>query len=419
MRNLALLLALGVSLTARAEVENPNLIPFGEEEAFLGNAGIAHNESTGATYYNPGALGFIRNKKVSIYANAYSAEHLYIRANTRLLGNDVPLNSSAFTPVPLSSVSIWGNEKFTYAFSVHVPYSETFQFQMPLAAPNVNLALLGTIQASSLWVGPSVGKRVSKNFGWGASVYAIRYAENGIILDNVSATSGAQSAVGTAGFSQELKAWGALAVLGAQWQLAHDWRFGARLQTQTVDLYGKGNYYSVSSGTNTGVPTNTYINESGFDARYRLPWQLGFGLESSSVRGAELLADVNAQFPIDYQTSPTRPSFSNHVLTRFRPRANLGAKVRLDGTHSLLSGFLYNPSTLPSFASPLTAFTDLDFKGATLGLQYDGGVLSSTAGGFFLWATGTAPISGATPATYTTVEQQFYGVLMTASYKLQ
>ena len=149
MKRLLLLLVLAAA-PARAEVENPNLLPFGEEEAFLGNAGIGHAESTGATYYNPGALAFIHDKKISVSANAYLAEHAYVRGDVRFLSNDVPLQASSFTPVPLSSVTIFGNEKFTYAFSVHVPYSESIQFQMPLTTPNAQLALVGSYQTSSL-----------------------------------------------------------------------------------------------------------------------------------------------------------------------------------------------------------------------------------------------------------------------------
>ncbi len=416
MRFLPLLLLF--PFVAHAELENPNLLPLGEEEAFLGNAGIAHAESTGATYYNPGALGFIRNKKVSIYGNAYLADHTYIRAQSRLNGYDVPLNSSSFSPIPLSSVTILGNERFTYAFSVHVPSSSNYQFQMPLQADTAKLALVGNISSSSLWIGPSIGKRVSEDFGWGASLYAVRYAYNATILDNVTASASSLSIAATVGQHQEMSAISAIAILGGQWRLSPVWRLGVRLQSQALNLRGSGSTYSVVSGTVNGQASTGLLNENGYDTRYRTPFQLGVGFENESLPNLELLGDVNAQFPVDYQTAPSRPSLSSRILSKFTVRGSLGAKWRLNATRSLLGGVMVNPSTIPPGGSSMGGFPDENFHGVSLGLQNDAGVLTTTLGGFFSWSSGDFNVENTGGAVKSPIEHQLYGVLMTASYKL-
>ena len=65
---LALAACLVVSSTARADNSNPNLIPFGETESFLGNAGVGRANDTGAVYYNPSGLAELESGRISVSA---------------------------------------------------------------------------------------------------------------------------------------------------------------------------------------------------------------------------------------------------------------------------------------------------------------------------------------------------------------
>ncbi len=107
MIRLALLLLL-VSGVARAEFQNPNVLPFGEQEAYLGNAGIALHGSAGAVYYNPGALGFVTDRTASIYGNAYAFNSYSNRIPMGVGNPDAVVNSNSYSGVPLSSVTVFG-----------------------------------------------------------------------------------------------------------------------------------------------------------------------------------------------------------------------------------------------------------------------------------------------------------------------
>jgi len=418
MQFLAVLLLLIGARGARADFANPNLIPFGEEEAFLGNAGIALDESTGATYYNPGALGFMRNKKISVYGNAYMADHTFVQTAAEVNGLGIPLNSHTFSTVPLSSVTIFGNERNTYAFSIHVPYTASFDFQMPLQSDSTNVTLIGNSASSSLWIGPSMGRQVSSSFGWGLSWFVVRYSQSSLSITNLDAVVSGTSIQATAGFSARQTAWNTLLVAGAQWQLSPLWRLGARLETASLDIRGRSNYYSV--GTNAAVSQrfNKLVNENDFYSRYRLPFQIGVGAKYAAAARLDLLLDVSSQFPLDYQTAPSRPLYSDRVITHFVTRGNFGAKLRLNPNHCLLAGFMVNPSSIPAGSAPLNTISNENFKGATLGTQYDTGILVTSVGGFFLWSNGSYQLPVNTGPITSPIHHQIFGLLLSASYKL-
>ncbi len=408
-----------LSLPARAEVANPNLLPFGEEEAFLGNAGIANQSSTGAVFYNPGALGFVRDKKVSVYGNAYMGERAYVKAGYDINGSEVPITSGTFQPVPTGSVTMFGNERYSYAFSILVPHQQSYDFQIPYQDSSSFLNYVGSISSSSLWFGPSFAKRDREGFAWGFSAFVQRHSSSRNTIVYIDKPT-APGATGAFGVRRRTVDWSALLVLGAQWRLWSNWILGARIQTQSVDLRGRTDYFGVSQGTIRGQAVSRLDNEQGIHSRHRLPWNLGAGARHVMANGTEILLDLNAQMPIHYQTNPSHPEIGANINTRFRPRANLGVKWRTTEKNNLLFGFLWNPSTLVVDTATSGDLDEENFKGLTIGYQVDSGVLITSVGGFFLWSNGiyrTSDVFG-TVTNLSEAEHQFYGLLLSASYRL-
>lgn len=419
MRWLLLFSMLLLPLRGFAGVANPNLLPFGEEEAFLGNAGIGHSESTGAVFYNPGALGFVRQKKVSVYGNAYMAEKAYTRAAYNINGTEVPITSSTFSPVPLGSVSLLGDEKFAYAFSILVPYTQNFDFQVPYRDSSTQLNYVGTSSNTSLWFGPSFAWKAHEGFAWGFSAFVTRHQASRsqiVYLDKPTAPG----ATGAFGLRRRSVDWSTLLVLGAQWKLDPDWTVGARVQTASLDLRGRTDHFGVQQGTVRGTAVSNLENQQGIHSRWRTPWNFGVGARHTVAGVLELLLDLNAQAGLEYQTMPSHPSYGATLRTRFRPRANLGGKLRMNGKQNLLFGMMYNPSTLVLDSRSSGDLDEENFKGFTLGYQVDSGVLVTSLGGFFLWSNGlyrTSDVFG-TVTGQVESEHQFFGMLLSASYKL-
>lgn len=416
---IAALLALLAPHLAGAEVGNPNLLPFGEEEAFLGNAGIAHAGSAGATYYNPGALGFLRSRRLSVYGNGYIADQARVTKGIRFEGVDLPISSGSFSPVPLSSVSVFTGEHATYAFSIHLPDNLQYDFQVPHEQGPNRLNWTGSTSKSNLWLGPSLGAKAGERWAWGASLFAIRRAESYSSFVYLEKTS-APTFDGAIGRHWKATAWSALLVLGAQWEASESWRLGLRLQSPSLSLRGRMDYLLVAEGTMNGSPLSQLQNRRGLHYRYELPAQAGLGAQYSPRSGLSLLLDLNAQLPVAYNTAPANPTFGTSVRTRLRARANAGAKLRLTEDKNLLLGFAYNPSASVTDPNDVNQLDDEDFKGVTAGLQVDTGKLVTAAGAFFLWANGEwrqGDILDSRVGT-SSISHRIYGALLTASYKL-
>lgn len=409
----ALTLLFSATAALANEVENPNALPFGEQEAFLGNTGIALEDSSGAVYYNPGALGFVNDKKISIYGNAYAFNRVNLQEAVGSGQPDLVISANSSSSIPLSSVTVFGAGPWTFAFSLNTPYTAESEMTVPYSIPAVDLKISQSTSEKSLWVGPTVARQISPDFAVGASLFGARFSSvvNSIAyVNNKSANT-----VATTGTKVATADWSAILILGAQWRVNPEWTLGLRAQSASLDVKGRTEYF-VTSQT-TGATTSSSIQEEkGIDYRFRRPFNFGLGGKYVPNGHWTFLADLNAQLPIHYNTTPSRAAINTHVDTRFRPRANLGAKWLMAPTHRLLVGFLYNPSTLPGAGDIAKGEAHENLKGITAGLQKDLGALVSSVGGFYFWSSGEQTLPSANAASR--YSHQIFGLLLTASYHL-
>lgn len=393
------------------EIENPNFMPFGEQEAYLGNAGIAFADSSGAVYYNPGALGFTTERKASVYGNAYAFNNY---SNKIPIGNGAPdfvFSSNSYMGVPLSSVTIFGGSPWTYAFSVNMPYSAQTSSKAKIEVGNANLNITQDTSEGSLWIGPTVARRLSDRWSVGASLFAARFYLNTNMI--IAVNGGSNESTSTARAS--INDWALLTVLGVQFRASEVWAFGLRVQSPSLEIRGRTDYFSVDVAKNG---KQTITDEADIHSRYRRPFQVGIGTQFSPSASTVILFDLNAQLPVHFDSAPSRPLVNNRVDTEFRMRANLGVKTRLGATHYLLGGLMYNPSTEPDRKMDTFTLAGVreSFRGVTMGLQKDLGALTTNVGGFYLWSK--SEITIASRSDVAVYRHQVYGLLLTASYKL-
>ena len=71
---------------------------YGTKSSLLGGAAIGGVRDNSGIYYNPGAIGFIENKNLSISANAYQADRINIRNGA---GDGINLVSNSVQTMPL------------------------------------------------------------------------------------------------------------------------------------------------------------------------------------------------------------------------------------------------------------------------------------------------------------------------------
>jgi|GEM_PF-4648992 len=404
------LLLLSCTVARASDLENPNFMPFGEQEAYLGNAGIGVEDSTGAVYYNPGALGFVTGKKASVYGNAYAMNKFSSRSAIGGGNPDFVVSSSSYSGVPLSSVTLFSGDSFTYAFSFNTPYSSKKSISSPFKVASVEQNILLDIAEDSLWLGPSLAKKVSERVGVGVSLFAVRdsIVLNQLLTQFVVAGGARTTIAGRA----EVSNWSALLVLGAQYRASSELNFGVRVQTPSLDLRGRTDFFGVTHTASGQV----IQDETGIHSVFRRPFNFGMGSKYSPWGGADFFLDLNAQLPVHFNSAPSRAAVNSHTDTRFKARANLGAKIRLDKINNILAGLMLNPSTVDAGGNLDLLSTSEDYRGATLGLQKDLGPLLTSAGGFFLWSNAT--YKNQNSSVVSEYRHRIYGLLLTASYKL-
>ena len=71
---------------------------YGTRSTLLAGAVIGGVRDNSAIYYNPGALGFIQNKDLSVSANAYQFDRIKMQNGA---GKDINLKSNTLQTMPL------------------------------------------------------------------------------------------------------------------------------------------------------------------------------------------------------------------------------------------------------------------------------------------------------------------------------
>jgi hypothetical protein len=88
----------------RADAQNGQVIPLGERQAYLANAGTGNSVDTGAVYFNPGSLGFLERDKVSVIGNVYMLYSTKSDAAFQLDDTDVSYSAKGFVTIPMTFV---------------------------------------------------------------------------------------------------------------------------------------------------------------------------------------------------------------------------------------------------------------------------------------------------------------------------
>ena len=95
---MTLLLVVGGTRMAGAQELNYNTFQVGSRSVLMGGAVVGGVRDTSATFYNPGALGFVENASISVSANAFRFGKVTI---DDALGPGEDATDTMFAPVPL------------------------------------------------------------------------------------------------------------------------------------------------------------------------------------------------------------------------------------------------------------------------------------------------------------------------------
>jgi hypothetical protein len=402
---LALAACLVVSSTARADNSNPNLIPFGETESFLGNAGVGRANDTGAVYYNPSGLAELESGRISVSGAVYMSFSVQYQAALNIDNTNIPLSVSGFDTIPSTYVAVRKLGDWVGAFSVLVPTSMILSDHVSFTTPNTTTNVVYTTQTSDLWVGLSLARKLDEHWSLGLTVFGMQHSETDVI--GVDIANGA--AFGTNLERTSLDALGLSAVVGVTY-IPTSWvRFGARAQTPFFQVHGSGDTYEVTHPL-TGASSTENIQGTG---NYGKPFDFSLGTAVSPAPWFTLLADVSLQLGLSYTEFPLSTDFGDVTTLKTVPRVNVGVELTPDPSYPIRVGFLYDPNANGGNPGD-SGYTGEDFFGVTAGVGFASPHVRTCVGGFYLWSNGEATVSGT--SNVAPYNSRAYGALLTTAY---
>jgi hypothetical protein len=391
-------LASSASGVARADNANPNIIPLGQNEAFLGNTGTGRPTDTGAVYYNPAGLAELGSTQVSLSGTVYASVHEHSSGIAVIENTNIPFDASGFDAIPTALVLTRPLGDWMGAFSVLVPLSLQFDDHTSLAIPNVLTNLVFSTSETEVWYGLSIARKLGPHWGVGASLYGVQHGETDVLgLDTVNPSTGAFI---TSLQRENLSVYGLLGILGISYVASDAVRFGLRAQTAMAQVYGKGESYSITRGvaqTALPIPSEDVTGP----ANYRIPFDFSLGTAVKPAEWLTLMGDLSLQLPTSYQAFPA--SINNETVTlRATPRLNLGAEGLVTPSNPVRVGFYFNPSARGGQPGDPN-FEKLDYYGLTAGVGMNREHVRTSVGGFYIWShgqmTSTAPAASSLSIT--------------------
>ncbi|MCH7548354.1 MAG: hypothetical protein IH969_02255 [Candidatus Krumholzibacteriota bacterium] len=267
---------------------------YGPRSMLLGGAVIGSVTDMSATFYNPGALGYIENPELLLSANAYQIETLKV---TDGAGEGIDLTSTQFNLLPNMLAGAFrkswlGKNKIAYSFltrhrfDAEVKGATTDRIDI-LPDPGDEEfagALSRQEDARELWTGITWARGLSSKVGVGVTTY--------LSIRNESSTS--------VKFAQALTDSGDISLLfdlenfsstvySLLWKAGvginlNPLTIGVTLTTSNVRLFGSGEATLNNSVVRVdidgdGNPDNAFETDFQEDvhANYESPWSVGFG----------------------------------------------------------------------------------------------------------------------------------------------
>jgi hypothetical protein len=294
-RYLKLLCAVLVATPAIAQDQNYNSYNYGTRSALMGGAVVGGVRDTTASFYNPGALGFIDNPSLSVSANALRYEQTTID-NGAGTGDD--LDSDELNVVPLIISGIYKPEdksphSIGYTILTRQDHQLNFSDRRDVFSDVINNQFFPGLEN---YIGQYRSQTELTEY-WGGLAYSYKLNDNlSVGFTNFLALRNQKNdsqvyarAIGTSlafNGSTDVSSLYDYDHLRALWKfgLAGDYesvKFGITATTPSVDIWGDGVSARNITLTNLdlnrdGVPDSLVADDrqDGLDAEYRSPLSL-------------------------------------------------------------------------------------------------------------------------------------------------
>lgn len=299
---------------------------FGTKSCLMGGAVIGGVRDNSAVFYNPGALGFIENKELSISANAYQLDRIIMNDGA---GKNIKLKSSTMQTMPLIISGLMKHKKYPkHTFGYCLLTADQFNIKTSgrisqlrnlipdsLSAGEEDYVGQFQLRASvyefvSGWgYGYKVNDKLSigiGNYGFYRSYHVDRYRVSRVVSTDTNATRKVASF--NRNNSMELKNVRTVLKAGAALQLKK-WRFGVTVTSPSINVWGLANF--VSDITSVNVDYNGDGNydsfvandsEEGLKTLYKTPLTIAGGIEFNNDDKTIISLAINWYDKVDEYT---------------------------------------------------------------------------------------------------------------------
>ena len=400
-----ILVVCGTNMVLAQEM-NYNTFQVGSRSALMGGAVVGGVRDTSATFYNPGALGFVENPSISVSANALRFGKVTI---DDALGPGEDATATLFDPVPLlvsgmlrlPAAPQWA---FGYALVTRQQYSATFTNAVDTPRETINVGgvlqpLLSqviaqsniTSRANEFWAMGAAAWRLHETLAlgiapivaWRRQSLIERFAFQTIPLVASDIAPIGDNQIRDVDFSQ----FSFLTRFGVAWEPSAILKVGATLTTPNLKMASSGSSQAQVTVNNLPVPNNGTNEGSlnlfgsdfqdGLSSHYRTPLSVAVGVEVKPW--APLTVGLTVEYSVALgrqallQVQGGRPFFrgpgtaglpdSTRFVTPLDERravvnVSFGAEYALNETYAAYLGFWTD-------FSPLTSqqFSDIDRSG--------------------------------------------------------
>ena len=262
---------------------------YGNRARLLSGSVIGSSRDLAAVYYNPGAMALVADPELLLSANVYQYTHYAVSVDDARVSD---LSQNRFGSPP----SLFAGEaklgflgKTRFAYSVLTRYSTDIRLESATALSSITDPIGDEFdqvaagvrfeqKLSETWVGFTLSRRLSDNWGIGISPYVtVRSQRFGNQL-----SFQAQDTAGNAGIILETSQtkfinWRLLAKIGAS-AVYGPWRVGATITTPSLRLFGDGSVAATRSIAVQEGPGNIIaVVDEDIPADYKAPLTIGVG----------------------------------------------------------------------------------------------------------------------------------------------
>lgn len=311
---------LGFVYQAEAQDDHYWSQQYGALSTLMGGAMVGGINDNSAVYYNPAALSFISNPSLSIDANVYKMDKIFISDGA---GKGMNLNSAQLSVYPQiisGMVNVLKNNKFRISYAMLTrnhnnvlmnarytgkPVESNPDNPTPPATSYVG-AFDYTNQLNEQWFGIGMGYNISEKLGIGASIFASyrgqTYQLTNYVREVINVDSNYIYSTRTNDEAIKYNTFRLLGKVGLSY-FTIPWKFGLTVTTPSIGLYGNGSIQRENS--------NIIVSEFPVDLAGNF-----IIMDSKNNVRADYRHPLSIATGIDYQTAKTRLAVSAEYFFR-------------------------------------------------------------------------------------------------------